>query len=205
MAGRPEESVQLIAVTKFHAIESIREAASLGLRHFAESRIQEAGGKLPGLASLGEWHFIGHLQTNKARPAAELFQVVQSVDSLRLAQKLAEAAQGMGKTLRIFAQVNISAEDQKHGFSLASAPDEIPALQGLPGLHLEGLMGMASAGPDQALIHRQFAALRGLRDSLRPGLGALRLSMGMSQDFETAVEEGADLVRIGTALFEGTA
>ncbi|HTB23243.1 MAG TPA: YggS family pyridoxal phosphate-dependent enzyme [bacterium] len=199
-AGRLRETVTLVAVTKFQNPDSVRSLAALGLVHFAESRVQEAQTKVPGLKGLGTWHFIGHLQTNKARQAAELFDVIQSVDSLRLAQKLDEAASALGRRLRVFAQVNCSQEPQKQGFSLDSAAEGAAAMARMPHLKLEGLMGMAPAG-DAAAARHSFRGLRELRVRLAPELGPLLLSMGMSGDFEAAIEEGADLVRIGSALF----
>jgi len=203
-AGRDEGTVTIVAVTKFKDPALIREAALEGLVHFAESRVQEAQTKFadPALRALGTWHFIGHLQTNKAKVAAQLFDVVQTVDSLRLAEKLNEAAGALGKTLKIYAQVNISAEPQKHGLSLAEAPDQTRRIASLPHLHLEGLMGMAADFPDPELTRPAFRALAQLRQRLAPELGPLRLSMGMSQDFDIAVQEGADLVRLGTQLFK---
>lgn len=201
-AGRRRETVTLVAVTKFQSSDRVQALAAAGAAHFAESRVQEARDKVPGLKSLGTWHFIGHLQTNKAKQAAELMDVVQSVDSLRLAQKLDEAAGQLGRKLPVFAQVNISGEPQKHGFSLDEAPQQIAQLAALPHLQLQGLMGMAADGEPEA-ARPAFAALRRLREQLQPSLGPLLLSMGMSHDFEVAVEEGADLVRIGSALFKG--
>lgn len=198
-AGRDPGSVVLVGVSKFHPAERIREAAAAGVKVFGESRQQEARTKLPELGPLGEWHFIGHLQTNKARSVAEVFDVVQSVDSLRLAERLSAAAVELGKTLRIYAQVNISREPQKSGFPLEGADSEMVALSQFPGLKLEGLMGMAAHEAEAA--RPAFQALRGMRDRLSHELGPLKLSMGMSGDFEVAIEEGADLIRIGTALF----
>jgi pyridoxal phosphate enzyme (YggS family) len=194
-AGRDPSSVAITAVSKFQSLERVKEAAAAGLRIFGESRLQEAETKLPALRELGAWHFIGHLQGKKAKAVAGLFDVVQSVDSLELAQKLSKAAQELGKTLGIYAQLNISEEPQKHGFSMAEAEAALTELGRLPGLKLEGLMGMAAAEGDP---RPAFSSLRSLRGRLG---GNLKLSMGMSQDFETAIEEGADLVRIGTALF----
>jgi pyridoxal phosphate enzyme (YggS family) len=200
-AGRDPGGITVLAVTKFHQADRIREAAAAGLKAFGESRQQEALAKLPPLKGLGEWHFIGNLQTNKAKSVAELFDVVQSVDSLRLAEKLSAAALELGKTLRIYAQVNISQEPQKHGYALEGAESEILALASLPGLKLEGLMGMAAATENPKDARPSFAALRALGERLKGGGVGLKLSMGMSDDFEIAIEEGADLVRIGTALF----
>jgi pyridoxal phosphate enzyme (YggS family) len=204
-AGKAEGTVTLVAVTKFQDPLLIFEAARVGLKHFAESRVQEAQTKFqdPALRALGTWHLIGHLQSNKAKLAAELFDVVQSVDSVRLAEKLDEAAGALGKTLRVFAQVNISAEPQKHGLALERANEEIQQIARLPHLKLEGLMGMAAATEDPQDARPAFKALQQLRQNLSPTLGPLTLSMGMSHDFEVAIEEGSDMVRIGTDLFKG--
>src|SRR5260221_5309179 len=201
-SGRDPHSVSLVAVSKFQSGERIEEAAAAGLRVFAESRQQEASGKLPRLKGLGEWHFIGHLQTNKARAVAELFDVIQSVDSLRLAEKLSSAAGELGKALRVYAQVNISEEPQKQGFPVRGAESEILKIKGLPGLKLEGLIGMAAQGGSPEAARASFKALRGLAAGLQAQPGPLKLSMGISQDFEIAIEEGADLIRVGTALFQ---
>lgn len=194
--AREPHGIQMVAVSKFQTKERILEAAKAGLRHFAESRQQEARTKLPELKALGEWHFIGHLQSNKARSIAELFDVVESVDSQDLARKLSQAAQDLKKELRIYAQFNISGEPQKHGFDPAKADEELEALARLKGLKIEGLMGMAAPG-DAGLARSAFKKLAGIRQA-HPGL---KLSMGMSDDFEIAVEEGADLLRLGTILF----
>ena len=199
-AGRLRETVTLVAVTKFKSADAVQAVAAAGAAHFAESRVQDARDKVPGLKGLGTWHFIGHLQTNKARQALELFDVIQSVDSLRLAEKLDSEAALLGRKARIFIQVNISGEPQKMGFSLESAADGVLAAFALPNLRIEGLMGMAPHADEEA-ARRSFAALRALRDRLIPRTGPLALSMGMSNDFEAAIEEGADLVRIGSALF----
>lgn len=192
-------SITIVAVTKGLPLDRIQKAADAGLTIFAENRLQEAQRKLPQLKRLGEWHFIGHLQTNKARQVAGLFDVVESVDSVRLATKLSQAAVELRKTLRIYAQINISLEAQKHGFELEDI-DDLVALAKLPGLKLEGLMGIA-AQVDDDTIRSSFRSLHALRDRLKPKLGELKLSMGMSQDFEIAIEEGADLIRLGTAIF----
>ncbi len=202
-AGRDSISVTLLAVTKFQPISHIKELAALGATHFAESRVQEALDKLPLLASLGEWHFIGHLQSNKARVAAELFQVIESVDSVSLAHKLSQLGQQAPRPLRIFAQVNISREPQKYGLDLEKAQDEVAQIAALPGLSLEGLMGMAAPADDPEQARPAFKALAQLRERLRPSLGPLKLSMGMSDDFEVAIQEGSDIVRVGSALFKG--
>ncbi len=198
-AGRSRESVTLVAVSKFQPLARLREAADAGCKVFGESRQQEAQDKLPLLKDLGEWHFIGHLQSNKAKSVVELFDVIQSVDSSRLAEKIAVAAGELGKIQRIYAQVNISCEPQKHGFALQDEDEALLALAKIPGLKLEGLMGMAAAEGDP---RPAFQALSLLRDRLDSHVPGLKLSMGMSQDFEIAIQEGADLIRVGTALFQ---
>ena len=195
-SGRDPASVSILAVSKFHPDERIREAAEAGLALFGESRQQEAKTKLPALKSLGIWHFIGHLQSNKAKSVAELFDVVESVNSLELAKKLSQAASGLGRELGIYAQFNISGEVQKHGFEPADSAKVLAELSRFPGLKLEGIMGMAAPG-DLSAARKSFQLLK----SLRPLGSALKLSMGMSDDFDVAIEEGSDLVRIGTLLF----
>lgn len=199
-AGRPAETVTLVAVSKFQSPDAIRAAAMAGVLHFAESRVQEADNKVPGLKGLGTWHFIGHLQTNKVRRTLELFDVIQSLDSLRLARKLDETASEIGRRVRVFVQVNCSLEPQKQGFSLESAAESVATIARLPSLELEGLMGMAPQG-DPLAARLAFRRLAAIRSDLGSAFGPLRLSMGMSDDFEAAIEEGADLVRIGSALF----
>ncbi len=196
-AHRDPSSVTLVGVSKFQSVEQIEEAARAGVKVFAESRQQEASSKLPALKQLGTWHFIGHLQGNKARSVVELFDVVESVDSLALASKLSALSLELGRRLPVFAQINISGEAQKYGFPLAGSEADLDTIAKLPGLELQGLMGMAAQSEDPENARPAFAALRKLARSR----GGLKLSMGMSADFEVAIEEGADLVRIGTALF----
>jgi pyridoxal phosphate enzyme (YggS family) len=200
-SGRDRSTVRVIAVTKTQAKERVLEASRAGLAIFAESRVQEAKTKLPELAGLGEWHLIGHLQTNKAKPAAELFSCVQSVDSVHLAEELGKAAVKLGRALDFFAEVNISGESQKHGLPLVGAYDAVQRMAGIPGLALRGLMCMAPASESAEASRPVFAGLRALALRLGPGQGDLQLSMGMSSDFEVAVEEGATLLRLGSALF----
>lgn len=200
-SGRPLGAARIVAVSKFQPVARIEEAAAAGMTVFAESRIQEARTKLPALAALGQWHLIGHVQTNKAKSAVELFDCVQSVDSLHLAEELSKVAQRQGKTLPVFCEVNISGEDQKHGMPADQAYDLAQRVAALPGLKVAGLMCMAPLADDPQATRPVFAGLRGLGGRLEAPLGRLELSMGMSNDFEVAVEEGATLVRIGTALF----
>jgi pyridoxal phosphate enzyme (YggS family) len=210
-AGRSPDEVTVVGVAKRHGPERVVEAVAAGLACVAESFAQEAREKIPlvreALARRGlaapRFHFVGRLQTNKARLVAPLCDCVESVDRPELARELARRAEGLGRRLAVTLQVNVSGEAQKGGV----APDALPALlevcDGLPALEVVGLMTVPEAGADEARLRRRFARLRELRDTAaragRPGLR--ELSMGMSADFELAVEEGATWVRIGTALF----
>lgn len=203
--GRKGQDVRLVAVTKGVKIERIREALEAGLALLGENRVQEAQDKTAAIGAGAEWHMIGHLQTNKAKTAVELFSLVQSLDSLKLAQKLSQEAQALNKTLRILLEVNVSGEEQKHGFG----PDELYGIFGqiaaLPALKIEGLMGMAPNTEDAGPRREAFKKLKGLfivcKGLKHPGVEMQTLSMGMSDDYEIAVEEGANMVRIGRALF----
>jgi pyridoxal phosphate enzyme (YggS family) len=230
-AGRPGSAVTLVGVTKGVTVEAIRNAAALGLADVGENRVQEAhakqlalGARLqapgngaglePGAVSLQpvRWHLIGHLQRNKAKLAATLFDVIHSVDSLPLIEELdrqtARLAQGSGagregaraqRPLEVCIQVNVSGEATKFGCRPEEAASLAQAAAHAPRLKLAGLMTIAPFTEDPERVRPHFRRLRQIRDAL--GLGDLKLSMGMSQDFEVAIEEGADLVRIGTAIF----
>lgn len=196
-AGRLPSEVTLVAVTKMAGPPAIREAYAAGLRHFGESRIQEAGEKIPSLLPLcpgSVWHLVGHLQSNKARPAAALFSLIHSVDSLKVAEAISQHA---AADTAVLIQVNVAGEASKHGFSV---PDTIPALESvarLPRVRIKGLMTIAPYTDDPEQVRPVFQRLRLMRDAL----GLEHLSMGMSDDFEVAIEEGATLVRIGRAIF----
>jgi pyridoxal phosphate enzyme (YggS family) len=206
-AGRSEDSVTLLAVSKGHDAATLRSAAQLGMMQFGESYVQEALPKIAQLSDLApEWHFIGRLQANKTAEIAQHFQWVHGVDRLQLAERLAaqrapQHAAG-APPLNVCLQVNIAGEAQKAGV----APDAVPALaravHALPGLRLRGLMCIPPAGLDTAATRRHYAALRVLLQQLvTGGLPLDTLSMGMSGDFAAAIAEGATLVRIGTAIF----
>ena len=202
-AGLSADSVRLIAVTKTLPVERIQAALDLGLRALGENRVQEAKEKFPRLAGSFEKHLIGHLQGNKARAAAELFDWIQSVDSLELARRLSRICGESGRTLRVLWEVNTSGEASKFGFDEQRLRREARELAGLPGLEARGLMTLGPA-PESGRDPRPcFRALFGLRHALEQelGRGLPELSMGMSGDFEIAVEEGSTMVRIGTALF----
>jgi pyridoxal phosphate enzyme (YggS family) len=203
-ASRTPDSVTLVAVTKTHPPEAVREAFAAGVRDFGENRVQEAEAKIAATSELAaRWHLVGHLQSNKARRAATLFGMVQSIDSVELGLKLARAGEEAGRTVRGLVQVDLAGEETKFGLPEKELMASLERLRGQAGLRLEGLMVLPPFLEDQAALRPFFRRLRELRDqALGDGLiAAGELSMGMSHDFETAIEEGATLVRVGTAIF----
>lgn len=210
-AGRDPSEIQFMAVSKTFPAEAVREAYAAGLRIFGESRVQEFAAKAASLGDLAdiEWHMIGHLQTNKAAKAVELVRSVDSVDSLRLAEKLNAAAGHAGKKIRVLIEINIGDEEAKSGVAPGSAELE-QILRAAPKLgHLEicGLMTVPPFAEDAEASWPFFRKLRKLRDEIAarrlPSVSMTTLSMGMSHDFEVAIEEGSTCVRIGTAVFGG--
>jgi pyridoxal phosphate enzyme (YggS family) len=202
-ASRDPASIRLCVVTKKVGEREIREAVQAGARILGENRLQESVPKIEALSDLRaklEWHLVGHLQQNKARRSVGLFDVIESVDSMTIAQRLASLGQERGDSVRVFVEVKTSNEPEKKGFLLDVAKDAIEETLALDGLRVEGLMTMAPFTDDAASIRSSFASLRNLRDRL-PGGSALALSMGMTDDYEIAIEEGSTLVRIGTAIF----
>jgi pyridoxal phosphate enzyme (YggS family) len=202
--GRPPDSIGLVAVSKTFPPSAIRAVYALGQRAFGENYVQEALDKMDALSDLTdvEWHLIGPLQSNKTKVVAERFQWVETVDRIRIAERLADARPAGMPPLNICVQVNISGESSKSGVP----PEETLALArsvaALPRLALRGLMGIASDTPVVATRHAEFAVLRALFDICRSdGMPVDTLSMGMSTDLESAIAEGATLVRIGTAIF----
>lgn len=208
-AGRSPEEVKLVAVTKTVEIERIIEAIDAGLRVFGENRVQEAQKKIQDLRfkiqNKLQWHLIGHLQRNKAKYAVQLFDLIHSVDSIGLAEELNRQAEKIGKIQSILVQVKLSEEDTKHGIEEEDLVSLIERIRDLKNLRLEGLMTMPPYFEDIEMVRPYFRRLRELRDTINSSHitnNALReLSMGMSHDFEVAIEEGATLVRIGTAIF----
>jgi pyridoxal phosphate enzyme (YggS family) len=208
-AGRNPDEITLMGVSKTFPVESIREAYAAGLRVFGENRVQEFAGKADALRDLSdaEWHLIGHLQTNKAAKAAELFDAVDSVDSVRMAEKLNAFAESSGKTLSVLIEINVGGEQAKSG--IAPAAHELEQiLQGAPqwgNLKIHGLMAVPPYTEDPEGSRAYFRQLRQIRDRIAvralPKIGMAVLSMGMSHDFEVAIEEGASCVRVGTAIF----
>jgi pyridoxal phosphate enzyme (YggS family) len=206
-AGREASAVTLVAVSKTQGVEAVREAFAAGVRTFGENRVQEAEAKALTLADLREagllWHLVGHLQENKARKAAPLFELVHSIDSAPLGRKLARLSTEAARTLRGLVQVDLAGEETKFGIPEAELFTVLEELRVLPGLRLEGLMILPPLFEEPERTRPFFRRLRALRDlALERGLLAQgSLSMGMSHDFEVAIEEGATLVRVGTAIF----
>jgi len=202
-ARRDATEVQLVAVSKKFTPDVIREAADAGLTLFGENRIQEAKIKIPDCAGHLRWHFIGHLQTNKCRDAVDLFEMIHAVDSLHLAEELNKRCEHSAKVIPVLLEVNVSGEGSKHGYAPEAVLAELDALAALPQLEIHGLMTMAPFTQQPESTRPFFTKLRKTRDICEDQLGAPmpELSMGMSGDFEIAIEEGATLVRLGTALF----
>jgi pyridoxal phosphate enzyme (YggS family) len=204
-AGRNPQDVQLVAVSKTVSGEPIKQAIEAGVTILGESYIQEARKKIGELGKAVRWDFIGHLQSNKISYAVDLFEVIHSIDRLSLAQALSTRAAKKRKTLRVLVQVNISGEGAKSGIDTGRVNALVSHIASLPNLTLEGLMTMPPYFTDPEKARPYFVALRKLRDTLMAEQGnridLKELSMGMSGDFEVAVEEGATLVRVGTAIF----
>ena len=203
-AGRVPEDVTLVAVSKLHPASDIRDLAETGQTEFGENYVQEALAKQEELAGLNvNWHFIGGLQSNKAKYVAGKFALVHSVDSSKLAQALHKKAVSLDAVQDILIQVNIAGETQKSGITVEKLPEMAEAVLGMEGLRLVGLMTMPPFFDDPERARPVFARLRELRDGLetRLGMGLPHLSMGMTGDFVPAVQEGATLVRIGTRIF----
>jgi PLP dependent protein len=202
-AGRDPASVTLLAVTKGQPPEVVAEAARLGLAFFGENKIQEARAKIPLCPGKVRWHFIGHLQTNKCRDAVELFTTIQSVDSLHVAQEISKRADQAGKTMPILLEVNLAGEASKFGYHPDKLAAELNQINALPRLEIHGLMTVPPWTANAEHVRPVFRQLRELAEHAGQALGAPlpQLSMGMSGDFEVAIEEGATIVRIGTALF----
>jgi pyridoxal phosphate enzyme (YggS family) len=208
-AGRRTEDIALMAVSKTNPPENIRAAYDAGLRLFGENRVQEFAGKAEALRDLhdAEWHMIGHLQTNKAARTAELFHAVDSVDSLKLAEKLDAAARNLGRKLNVLVEINVGRETAKSGVAPDSQDLEelLSAAPRLEALRFRGLMTVPPFADDPERARPYFRKLRELRDTIAArNLSAVsmdQLSMGMSHDFETAIEEGSTCVRVGTAIF----
>jgi pyridoxal phosphate enzyme (YggS family) len=205
-SGRDPGSIRLVAVSKTFGADAVRAAAGAGQADFGENRVQEADSKIADLRDLTlQWHLIGHLQSNKARKAAGLFDWIHSVDSIDLLRRIDGAARACGRSPRILLQVDLAGETTKSGAPVAAVHDLARAALDSQAVQLSGLMIIPPIPDDPESSRPWFARLRALRDELVsngiPANALAELSMGMSQDFEIAIEEGATLVRIGTAIF----
>jgi PLP dependent protein len=195
-AGRDRSAVHLVAVTKTFPAADVQFAIEAGVTDIGENKVQEARDKKPVVAGAARWHLIGHLQSNKARDAVRLFDLIHTVDSLSLAQKIGQAAAAAGKTQQVLLQVNIGREPQKSGVD----PDEVDELArgvaAVPSLKLSGVMAIPPPGEPEEM-RRWFREMRAIRERL----GVSQLSIGMTDDFEIAIEEGATIIRVGRAIF----
>jgi pyridoxal phosphate enzyme (YggS family) len=213
-SGRQASDVTIVAVTKSADMDAIKKAYELGLREFGESRVQQLSERAPqlaawvkdrGLEAAPRWHMIGHLQRNKVKQALEAGDVVHSIDSLRLAEEISVRAQKMERQVDVLLQVNCSQEAHKFGCAVGAAPHLAESITTLKNLRLVGLMTMAELSGQPDCARRTFSLLREIFEELRHdkvgGESLAHLSMGMSQDYQLAVEEGATMVRIGTAIF----
>jgi len=201
--GRAIEDIELVAISKTHDAAKVREAVEAGQSLFGESKVQEARIKIPLLPSNIHWHFVGHMQKNKIRHALPLFELIHSVDSLDLAQAINRIAHEDGLHPRILLEVNVAGEGSKFGFKATTLRAELESLLILPRLSIEGLMCIPPLAEEAEASRRYFVELRELRDALEKEFEVKlpQLSMGMTNDYSIAVEEGATLVRVGTAIF----
>jgi pyridoxal phosphate enzyme (YggS family) len=202
-SGRAPDEIELVAITKTHPAERVREAIEAGQTLFGESRVQEARVKIPELPSNIHGHFVGHLQKNKIRQALPLFELIHSLDSLALAQEMNRIAEEEGLHPRVLLEVNVAGEGSKLGFSPDKLREQMEELLALPRLSILGLMTIPPLSEEAEASRKYFVRLRELRNRLQTDfrVDLAQLSMGMTQDFPIAVEEGATLVRVGTAIF----
>ena len=195
-AGRRREDVTLVAVTKTFPATDVDHVLAAAVTNVGENKVQEARDKKPAVAALAKWHLIGHLQSNKAKDAVRLFDVIQTIDSLDLATRVARIAEESGKKQAVLRQVNVGGEEQKSGVEPADVPELADRIRALSSLNLVGLMTIPPLGEAEAM-RPYFRQLRSMRDDL----GLEQLSMGMTDDFEVAIEEGATIIRVGRAIF----
>ena len=202
-ADREPNSVTLLAVSKTHPPETVKAAADCGQIYFGENKVQEAKAKIPLCPGNLHWHFIGHLQSNKCREAVELFRMIQSVDSLPLALEINKRAEQAARTMPVLLEVNVAGEASKFGYQPERLLAELKEINALPRIEVHGLMTVPPWSAEPEKVRPHFLRLRELKERAEQVLAAPipQLSMGMSGDFEVAIEEGATIVRIGTALF----
>jgi pyridoxal phosphate enzyme (YggS family) len=207
-AGRDANEIELVAVTKTVPLDRIAAAYQLGLRDFGENRVQEGMEKIASSAALGltgaRWHLVGHLQTNKVKTAVAIFDIIHSIDSVHLAEAVSRRAVAAGRTVPVLLEVNVAGEASKFGFSPGELPAALEEIAKMPGLQLEGLMTVAPLTRDPEEVRPVFRRLRALRDELRQSYNLpyfRHLSMGMTDDYPVAIQEGATMVRLGRAIF----
>src|SRR5437868_6474123 len=202
-SARSPDDIELVAISKTHEAEKVRAAFDAGQQLFGESRVQEARAKIPSLPSAARWHFVGRLQRNKVRHALPLFEVFHSVDSIDLARDMNRIAEEEGLRPRVLLEVNVAGEGSKIGFAPENLREQMEALLELPRLTIEGLTTIPPLAPEAEASRKYFAKLRELRDEFAAQfqVSLSHLSMGMTGDFMVAIEEGATLVRVGTAIF----
>ena len=202
-SARSPDDIELVAISKTHEAEKVRAAFDAGQQLFGESRVQEARAKIPSLPSAARWHFVGRLQRNKVRHALPLFELFHSVDSIDLARDMNRIAEEEGLRPRVLLEVNVAGEGSKIGFAPENLREQMEALLELPRLTIEGLMTIPPLAPEAEASRKYFAKLRELRDEFAAQfqVSLSHLSMGMTGDFMVAIEEGATLVRVGTAIF----
>ena len=211
--NRNPKDITVVGVTKLVSLEVIQEAINAGIRHIAENRVMEAQSKFPRLKAKNpqiECHMIGHLQTNKVKDVIKICSLIQSVDSLKLAQEIEKQAMKEGQTVDILVQFNIAQEEQKFGAAPIEAYTLIESISRLSLVKIRGLMGMAPFTEDQGIIRKTFSDLRGIRDGTKsrfeghPHVDMGILSMGMSSDYKIAIEEGSTMIRVGSAIFKNS-
>ncbi len=202
-AGRDVNSVTLLAVSKTHPADTIKSATDLGITLFGENKVQEAKAKIPNSPSKARWHFIGHLQSNKCRDAVELFSMIQCVDCLAIAQEINKRADQAARMMPVLLEINVAGEASKFGYKPEQMLAELKELNALPRLEVHGLMAIPPFSPVPEKSRPYFKTLREMKQRAEDVLGAPLpvLSMGMSDDFEVAIEEGSTMIRVGTALF----
>jgi len=202
-SGRRLDDIELVAISKTHEAEKVRAAFDAGQQLFGESRVQEARAKIPLLPSAARWHFVGRLQRNKVRHALALFELFHSVDSLELARDMNRIADEEGLHPRVLLEVNVAGEGSKIGFAPEALREQMNALLEFPRLTIEGVMTIPPLAAEAEASRKYFAKLRQLRDEFAAQfrISLPHLSMGMTGDFPVAIEEGATLVRVGTAIF----
>ncbi len=204
-AGRSPDEVTLVGISKLQPVERVQAAVDAGLLHLGENRVQEAAGKIPLINGNVHWRLVGHLQRNKAKKAVELFEMIESIDSLRIADEVSRRCVEVGKTMSILIEVNLAGEETKSGVVPSELHDLARHCAKLPQLHLQGIMVIPPFDPDPERSRPYFREARRMFEELKAaqieGADIRGLSMGMSNDFEIAVEEGATIVRVGTAIF----